>query len=69
MIVDYSHVHEERDGVDAEERAELNRRSTSRTGRAEDACRARVILLLGEGLAWDEVMERLGCSRGFDCGV
>ena len=48
-----------------EERAELNRRSTSRTGRAEDARRARVILLLGEGLTWDEVMERLDCSRGF----
>jgi transposase len=49
----------------AEELAELSRRSTSRTGRAEDARRARVILLLGEGLTWDEVMERLDCSRGY----
>lgn len=49
----------------AEEQAELSRRSTSRTGRAEDARRARVILLLSEGLTWDEVMERLDCSRGF----
>lgn len=48
-----------------EELAELRRRSTSRTGRAENARRARVILLLSEGLTWDEVMERLDCSRGF----
>lgn len=44
------------------EYTELSRRAASRTGRAEDARRARVILLLGEGLAWDEVMERLDCS-------
>jgi transposase len=44
---------------------ELTRCATSRTGRAEDARRARVILLLAEGLTWDEVMERLDCSRGF----
>jgi transposase len=44
---------------------ELSRRAASRTGRAEDARRARVILLLHEGLTWDEVMERLDCSRGF----
>ena len=48
-----------------EEQVELRRRSTSRTGRAEDARRARVILLLSEGLTWDEVMQRLDCSRGF----
>lgn len=47
------------------ESTELSRRAASRTGRAEDARRARVILLLGEGLTWDEVMERLDCSRGF----
>ena len=47
------------------EHTELSRRAASRTGRAEDARRARVILLLGEGLTWDEVMERLDCSRGF----
>lgn len=50
--------------TDAEHK-ELSRRAASRTGRAEDARRARVILLLGEGLTWDEVMERLDCSRGF----
>jgi transposase len=47
------------------EYTELSRREASRTGRAEDARRARVILLLGEGLTWDEVIERLDCSRGF----
>ena len=47
------------------ERMELKRRAASRTGRAEDARRARVILLLAEGHAWDEVTERVECSRGF----
>ena len=44
---------------------ELTRRATSRTGRAEDARRARLILLLAEGHTWDEVSERIDCSRGF----
>ena len=44
---------------------ELTDRVRSRTGRAEDARRARVILLLAEGLTWDEVCERAECSRGF----
>jgi len=47
------------------ERMELECRTTSRTGRAEDARRARVILLLAEGHTWDEVCEQLPCSRGF----
>ena len=47
------------------ERVELNRRARSRTGRAEDARRARVVLLLADGHTWDEVCERVGCSRGF----
>ena len=34
------------------ERMELMRRATSRTGRAEDARRARVILWLAEGRTW-----------------
>src|SRR5207237_8741473 len=33
--------------------------------RAEDARRARLILLLAEGHTWDEVSERIDCSRGF----
>ncbi len=44
---------------------ELIRRANSRTGRAEDARRARVILLLAEGRTWDVVCEHVGCSRGF----
>ena len=47
------------------ERMELIRRATSRTGRAEDARRARVILLLAEGRTWAVVCEHLACSRGF----
>ncbi len=47
------------------ERMELTRRANSRTDRAEDARRARLILLLGEGHTWDEVSERIECSRGF----
>ncbi|MDI3465111.1 MAG: hypothetical protein OJF50_003932 [Nitrospira sp.] len=35
------------------ERSELTRRARSRTGRAETARRARVILLLAEGRTWD----------------
>ena len=49
--------------TDAELR-ELTDRVRSRTGRAEDARRARVILLLAEGLTWDDVCERAECSRG-----
>ena len=48
-----------------EERMELTQRAKSRTGRAEDARRARVILLLEEGHTWDEVCKRADCSRGF----
>src|SRR5258708_30006970 len=44
---------------------ELRRRAMSRTGRAEDARRARLILLLAEGHTWDAVSERIDCSRGF----
>lgn len=44
---------------------ELTRRANSRPDRAEDARRARLILLLAEGHTWDEVSERIECSRGF----
>ncbi len=47
------------------ERMELMRRAASRTDRAEDARRARLILLLTDGHTWDEVSEQVGCSRGF----
>src|SRR5713226_2195937 len=44
---------------------ELTRRANSRTDRAEDSRRARLILLLAEGHTWDKVSERIDCSRGF----
>src|SRR6202171_2874052 len=47
------------------ERMELTKQATSRTGRAEDARRARLVLLLAEGHTWDEICDRLPCSRGF----
>lgn len=47
------------------ERMALKKRATSRTGRAEDARRARVLLLLAEGRTWDVICEHVGCSRGF----
>lgn len=43
----------------------LQQQVQSRTGRAEDARRARIVLLLAEGHSWDEVCEKLDCSRGF----
>ena len=52
-------------GLTQVERMELTRRATSRTGRAEDARRARLILLLADGHTWDEVSKRIECSRGF----
>ena len=47
------------------ERMELTRRANSRTDRAEDARRARLILLLAEAHTWDEASKRIECSRGF----
>ncbi|MEZ5549544.1 MAG: IS630 family transposase [Pseudomonadales bacterium] len=51
--------------VTSAERVELQRRAKSRTGRAEDARRAQLILMLADGHTWDEVCDRLDCSRGF----
>ena len=42
-----------------------DKRARSRTGRAEAARRARVILLLAEGVTWNAVCHAVGCSRGF----
>ncbi len=47
------------------ERMELRRQARSRTGRAEVARRARVILLLAGGATWNAVCHAVGCSRGF----
>lgn len=43
----------------------LTQTARSRTGRAEDARRARLILMLAEGDSWDEVCDKLDCARGF----
>src|ERR1700682_5476068 len=47
------------------EHMELTKQATKRTGRAEDARRARLVLLLAEGHTWDDICDRLPCSRGF----
>ena len=47
------------------ERLELNKRATSRSARAEDARRARLVLLLEEGLSWVEIGRRLACNDAF----
>ena len=47
------------------ERMELTKQAASRSGRAEDARRARLVLLLADGHTWDDICDRLPCSRGF----
>lgn len=47
------------------ERNELRQRAASRAGRADEARRARLILLLEEGHTWAEIRERLACNDAF----
>src|SRR6201997_677383 len=47
------------------ERVELNRRAMSRAGRADDARRARLILLLDAGEPWAAIREKLDCNDAF----
>ena len=47
------------------ERMELNRRASSRAGRADDARRARLILLLESGDTWAKIREKLDCNDAF----
>lgn len=47
------------------ERKELEARARSRTLRAEDARRARLILLLHEGTSYREIQRRLGCDSRY----
>ena len=47
------------------ERMELSRRASSRAGRADDARRARLILLLAEGHTWVEIRAKLDCNDAF----
>ena len=47
------------------ERLELIKQASTRTGRAEDARRARCVLLLAEGKTWSEVRSKLECNDSF----
>jgi transposase len=47
------------------ERNELHQRATSQAGRADDARRARLILLLDEGHTWAAIREKLACNDAF----
>ena len=47
------------------ERSELEARARARTIRAEDAKRARVVLLLADGLSYAAIAEKLDCSQHF----
>ena len=47
------------------ERMELTRRANSRAGRADDARRARLILLLAAGDTWATIRGKLECNDAF----
>src|SRR3954447_25022127 len=47
------------------ERMELNQRAASRNGRADDARRARLILLLEDGCTWKAMRNKLDCNDAF----
>lgn len=47
------------------ERAELDRRTRSRTARAHEVLVARVLLLLAEGRSYRQIAQRLDCSQPF----
>lgn len=47
------------------ERMELDQRAGSRAGRADDARRARLVLLLAAGHTWAEIRAKLDCNDAF----
>ena len=47
------------------EKAQLTQRSTSQAGRADDARRARLILLLDGGHTWASIRDKLDCTDSF----
>ena len=47
------------------ERMELRRQASTRTGRADSARHARLILLLAEGLTWAEIRAKLDCGDSY----
>ncbi len=48
-----------------QERVELQEQVTKRTGRADSARHARLILLLAEGLTWAEIRDKLDCDDSY----
>lgn len=56
----YGHVH-----IAPPERRELERRVRARSGRAEDARRARLLLMLAAGKTYGEICRELGCSSAY----
>ena len=51
--------------LSSSEQSELERRARSRSGRADDARIARVLLLLAKGATYIQVQEKVGCSAPF----
>jgi transposase len=51
--------------LDLADRKELDARSRSRTLRAEDVRRAKLILLLADGESYTSIVEKLGCNRSY----
>ena len=47
------------------ERVELSQQATGRSGRADDARRARLILLLEAGHTWAQIRDKLDCNDAF----
>src|ERR1700722_13736319 len=47
------------------ERIELSQRAASRSGRADDARRARLLLLLEAGYTWSAIRDKLDCNDAF----
>ena len=51
--------------LSASDREELERRLRCRSGRAEDARRARVLLMLADGATYDAIQGAVGCGRAY----
>ena len=52
-------------GLTEGERRELRQRAASRSGRADDGRRARLILLLAAGHSWAQIRDKLSCNDAF----
>jgi transposase len=48
------------------ERLELKRRAASRSGRSDDAKRAKLILKLAAGHSYSQIMKSLECSQNYN---